>query len=354
MKRLTWALALVFPAFLIAQQVPPGTKVAIARWPEDRVAAISLTFDDGLNTHVDVVGPTLKRHHLHGTFFVATGLGPWEKRQPEWGLLAEQGNELGSHTVHHPCLLEEIEPHSQNYTPEMMEAEVRESAESVAQVAHNTRGVTFAYPCDDLSFGPPREQARNSALYLRYVSEYAFGARDGGPGAPQDPDDLSILTIGDLGPTEGKDFAALLAVTAPVIRQGQWGVFCFHGVGGDYLTITAETLDELAGYLEKHSEIWTATFGDVLRYTLERKAASMKLSDNPDHSTDIALEWPLEPKTFDLPLTLRVEGAGEWRDIVATGDGKILDVRQSKDRAKTIFVDVVPQTRLVHIDRKSR
>jgi hypothetical protein len=36
----------------IAQDIP---KIKIARWPADRLAAISLTFDDALNTHLDSV-----------------------------------------------------------------------------------------------------------------------------------------------------------------------------------------------------------------------------------------------------------------------------------------------------------
>jgi hypothetical protein len=335
-----------------AQQKTPS--VAIARWPQDRAAAISLTFDDGLDTHLDIVGPTLKKHHLHGTFYVATGLGPWERRKQDWTVLAQDGNELGFHTVHHPCLLEQIEPHAQSYTPEMMEAEIRESATAVAQAVHATRGLTFAYPCGDLSFGPPGEQARNSALYLRYVSEHAIGARIVGPGGPQDPDDLSVLTITDLGPTEGKSFSGLLALAEPVIRKRQWGVFCFHGVGGDYLTATAESLDELAGYFERHPEVWTATFGDVLRYTQERKAAGIEVRTNSDRSVDVSLRWPLDPKIYDLPLTLKIQAGEAWTDPIATEDGKVLDVKMAGGSATVILVEVAPQTKVVHIDQHRR
>jgi hypothetical protein len=47
-------------------------KVAIARWPGDKKAAISLTFDDAMNTHLDQARPILKKHQLVGTFFATT------------------------------------------------------------------------------------------------------------------------------------------------------------------------------------------------------------------------------------------------------------------------------------------
>ena len=97
------------------------------------VAASAVVNSIGINTHLDFVGPILKKHHLHGTFFVTTGVGPWEKRKPEWKQLAEQGNELANHTVHHPCLLAQIKPHSQDYTPAMMEAEIKDAAPVLSQ-----------------------------------------------------------------------------------------------------------------------------------------------------------------------------------------------------------------------------
>ncbi len=121
-------------------------KATVARWPQDRVAAISLTFDDALATHLDVAGPILKKHRLNGTFFVSTGLGVWEKRKEEWEQLTKDGNELGDHTVHHPCLLPEIEPHSQGYTAEMMQSEIQTAAQEIRQLSASNRGLTFAYP----------------------------------------------------------------------------------------------------------------------------------------------------------------------------------------------------------------
>jgi hypothetical protein len=127
-------------------------------------------------------------------------------------------------------------------------------------------------------------------------------------------------------------------------------VYCFHGVGGDWLSITQETLDELAGYLERHPEIWTATFGDVLRYTQERKALLMQLTQSDATSISIALQWPMDKQIYDLPLTLKVELPATWAKVTASGDGNSLAARiVDRTKGTTLLVDVPAQTQSLRI-----
>lgn len=353
MKRMRiFGLMLLSALGAVASAQNSQPTVSVTRWPDDRTGAISLTFDDGINTHLDFVGPILKKHHLNATFFVTTGMGPWEKRKSEWKQLANQGNELGNHTVHHPCLLPQITPHSQDYTPEMMEAEIRDAAQEISKLAPSQRGLTFAYPCGNMSFGKPPDEVKNSVLYLRYVSENAFGARAVGRGAAS-PEDLNVLAINDLGATAGKDFPALLDLAEPAFQSHNWGVYCFHGVGGDWLSVSPAALDGLTEYLEQHSDIWTTTFGDVLRYIQERKAAAMRITRSDSKSVAIAMTWPMDKKIFDVPLTLKLEVPQAWKDATATGDGKPLKVRIS-DRTKgtVILVEVPAQSAEVRIEER--
>ncbi|HEV2401947.1 MAG TPA: polysaccharide deacetylase family protein [Candidatus Sulfotelmatobacter sp.] len=323
-----------------AQNAVP--QVNVARWPQDRVAAVSLTFDDGIDSHLDHVGPILKKHHLNGTFFVATGLGPWEKRKAEWKQLADEGNELANHTVHHPCLLPEITPHSQDYTPEMMEAEIEDAARGIQQVTGSQRGMTFAYPCGNMSFGKPQDEVRNAALYARYIAENSFGARVYGANGSQGPEDINVLAINDLGFTADKDFPALLDMARPGIQAHNWGVYAFHGVGGDWLAITPETFDELAAYFERHPEVWTATFGDVLRYIEESKAAAPRVTQSDASSITLSMSWPLDKKIYDVPLTLKMQMPQGWKEASATADGKALNAKITDRTKGTVIVVDVP------------
>jgi peptidoglycan/xylan/chitin deacetylase (PgdA/CDA1 family) len=345
-------LATAFVAAAAAQDSSP--KVSVTRWPQDRAAAISLTFDDGINSDLDFVGPILKKHRLNGTFFVATAMGPWEKRKAEWKQLAQDGNEIANHTVHHPCLLAEITPHSQDYTPPMMESEIAGAAQEITELLNSHRGLTFAYPCGNMSFGKPEDEVRNAALYMRYVSEHSFGARGVGV-RPENPDELNVLDISDLGPTAGKEFVDLLNLAEPAFQDHNWGVYCFHGVGGDWLSITPEALDELSAYLERHSEVWTATFGDVLRYIQERKAASIELRQSDANSISLALQWPMDKQIYDLPLTLSVKIPALWNKVRVNGDGSPLRSKVTEQTNSTVLlVDVPSQTKVIVLTRDAR
>jgi len=323
-------------------------------WPGDRSAAVSLTFDDAMQTHLDIAGPVLKKHGLNGTFFAITGRSStWLKRPEDWKRMAAEGNEIGSHTVHHPCMLKAIKPHSQNYTPEMMLKEMRESSESIIARLGVRRGLTFAYPCGDMTFGLQADLARNQARYLDYVSQYYFAARGYNSWAPVVAEDVNPLTVPVLGWTVGKDFPSLLATLEPVRQGHNWGVFVFHGVGGQWLSVTKETFDELAGFLAQHREAWTATFGDVVRYIQETRALKVQAGETGDQRFGFALTWPLDAGIYDLPVTLKWKLPSSWNSCSVKADGRTLSCSVTgKAGAKATLVDVSPQTKTVQFVKK--
>src|SRR5258708_36997078 len=78
----------------VAQQTAETVNVAVARWAQDRRAAISLTFDDAMNSHLDVVEPILKKRGFTATFFVSKGRDVWRNRKNEWRPLGNEGKEF--------------------------------------------------------------------------------------------------------------------------------------------------------------------------------------------------------------------------------------------------------------------
>ena len=302
-------------------------------WPQNRSAAVSLTFDDAMQSQLDNAAPVLNKHHLKGTFFVTTGpASAWRTHPDEWKRLAEEGNEIGSHSVNHPSFLPGTRFNSQDYTPEMMRHEIQQSAKDITALVGGGRGMTFAYPNGDTTFGPPAAQLRNEVLYYQYVAESYFAARGANVAGAASPENLDLLAVPNLGltcnlvPLVGapaayystiaacppKDFAQILEMMDPPVRDHKWAVYMFHGVGGQYLFVSTQTLDELAGYLEQHSEIWTAPFGDVIRYIQESKALLVQTKEGDSAHVQFALAWPLEARIFDLPLTLQWELPVGW------------------------------------------
>ncbi len=346
-------LPMLYSPQCVAQTMPPPV---VATWPGDRTAAISLTFDDAMATQLDNVGPILKKYGMHGTFFVVTGADDWQKRTAEWKRLSSQGNEIGGHTVNHPCLLPQVKQHAQDYTPAMMEAEIRDSAKTIQAEIGEQRGLTFAYPCGNMSFGPPTEQTRNAALYQRYVSEHYFAARSySGPrngwGGTVAPDELSILSVPDLGFTADHGFPELIEMAEPGVRNHRWGVFTFHGIGGEWLSVSTEALEELAAYLARHPEIWTATFGDGVRYIQESKALGIHAAKSGDGEARFDLNWPLDAKTYDLPVTLKWRLPEGWSSVQAYIEEKPA-ATSAQLTGRVLLLDVPPGTTSVRFVAK--
>ena len=343
----------VWLGVLALGQAETPAPLTVTPWDGDRDAAISLTFDDAMDTQLDNVAPILKKHGLHATFFVSTGMKPWRARIRDWQRLAADGNEIGGHTVRHPCLLERIEPHAQAYNPQMMEAEVRDSAQAILENIPSRRGLTFAYPCGNMSFGPPGDQARNEALYLRYVSEHFFAARSYGWSGTVARDELSILSVPDLGFSADRDFRGLLEMADPALRNHRWGVLTFHGVGGEWLSVSSQALDELAAYLAHHAEIWTATFGDVVRYIQESKALAIRLVHSSGERVQFELNWPLNSEIYDVPLTLKWQLPAGWKSAQANADRAPAATRRAKSASPdTVVLEVTAGTGSVSFDRK--
>ena len=132
----------------------PGNAGAVApprRWPD---GIVSLTYDDGLDSQLDVAAPALGERGLHATFYVT-----WaniQVRANEWIALGRAGHELANHTIHHPC---DLRP----FTPARLERnELRPMREWLKATFGAAAGRDFAYPCDvtNLGGGTPNAQAR--------------------------------------------------------------------------------------------------------------------------------------------------------------------------------------------------
>ena len=62
--------------------------------------------------------------------------------------------------------------------------------------------------------------------------------------------------------------AELIAFVEATVRRGGLGVMGFHGVGGDYLTVSSDAHQQLVQYLKSHQDaIWVATFREAMDYT---------------------------------------------------------------------------------------
>lgn len=122
-------------------------------------AAVSLTYDDSLNVHLDTVAPALDSHGFHGTFYINGGFETVPKRLDEWRALADEGHELGNHTLFHPCEggrsgREWVQPALDltQWTPVRFHDNLVVNNTLLTAMDGRTER-TFAYPCGDTKAG---------------------------------------------------------------------------------------------------------------------------------------------------------------------------------------------------------
>jgi peptidoglycan/xylan/chitin deacetylase (PgdA/CDA1 family) len=235
-------------------------------WPNHKKAVIVLTYDDALDSQLKNAIPELNKHNFKATFFL-TGLS--RDATPKWRVVSRKGHELANHTLYHPCqsltMPDNPANNSGHYTIYGILREIDMQNNFLFAVdGKSTR--TYAYPCTETQVG-----GKSYVDSLRKAGTVKY-ARVGG-----DADaivtnfkKLDNLLVPSYGLEEHTSAEKLIAFVKHVEQKGGMGIFMFHGIGGDYLTTSAEAHKELLEYLAKNKkDIWVTTFQQAMDYITE-------------------------------------------------------------------------------------
>jgi len=241
-----------------------ATQAVAGPWPDGKRAAVVLTYDDTLVSQLDIAIPALDAVGLKGTFFLISS-----KITPEqiarWRSAAAEGHELGNHTIRHACPQANYPPAkkidtSETYDVDTMLAEIRTMNTMLTAIDGKLQH-SYATPCGrHLAGGIDYLPALRASGLVRYT-------RAADPSEhPLDPMDVPARFFPSN--TTGAD---LIAAVQDAERKGGMIVLGFHGVGGDYLSVSAEAHAQLLAYLKAHSDtIWVAPFSTVISYDTSR------------------------------------------------------------------------------------
>lgn len=231
---------------------------ASSPWPAGKSGAVSLTYDDGLDSQLDLAVPALNQRGLRATFFVT--MSNIEKRMTEWEGIVAQGHELANHTVHHPCDLQRFTPRG------FFEREVAPMEAWLDEVEPG-RPPSLAYPCDvtNLGRGDANRQARRYDRLLAQAGIVAARTSEGEPNRPatalRRPHRVQALAVGYDAPTP----EAVTAYLERAASQRAWAVLVFHGIaaapaeeGEIREAMHARILDSV-----RNLPLWCAPFGQV-------------------------------------------------------------------------------------------
>ena len=172
----------------------------------------SLTFDDGQLGQFQNAAPVLSSAGLHGTYYIvsdAMGWGGSSMSAAQVRQLADQGNEIGSHTKDHA--------HLTSLSSAQVDAEFSQSVAAIRSQVGVTP-TTCAYPYGDVN-------ATVESIAAKYFAA-CRGTDAGTNSSNSDALDLRVFYV-HTSTTAADVRAAADAAKA----AGTWIVFVYHGVG---------------------------------------------------------------------------------------------------------------------------
>ena len=258
-------------ALCLAATMPSQAAAAPFAWPHGEKAAVSLAYDDAIDSQLDNAIPALDRVGLKGSFYLTLANPSLRNRLDEWRAAAAHGHELGNHTLFHFCSAKAAG--HEWVTPEL-DLDSVSAARMVAQVKlantmlHAIDGRTertFSVPCGDVK--------AQGVDYVTLVKNEFVAVKLGNDGLVPDMDTLDPTAVGVTAP-EGLTGAQLIALVQRAAQSGTMINLTFHGIGGDYITTSKQAHAELLAWLAAHRDVyWTDTFMNIMKYVKTQQAA---------------------------------------------------------------------------------
>ena len=240
-------------------------------FPNGARCAVSLTYDDGITSHFEDVGPTLERFGLRGTFNITIARPSVMHHAQAWREMASRGHELGNHTLFHPCRSEPSAPMNWldpaynlvDYNERRLREELETASFVLKQIdGHSQR--TYANTCWHNTFGSGDHQQPMEPI----LADYFLAARGTRSQSQVDLANIGYMNLGSIH-ADQLTFPTLRAQVEALAESGGWIIYTMHGVGlGTHgLFIDRDEHYRFAEWLGQNQDlVWTAPMIDVVRF----------------------------------------------------------------------------------------
>ncbi len=299
-----------------------------------------MTFDDGYESQIVNALPLLNERNLKATFFLITGELWFSGHGLNWGQwrqVAEQGHEIGSHTVNHSSLT--------NLTEIEIRKELSLSQEMINQNIPSQSCISFCYPSN-----------KYNENVISLVGEYYTAARKAG-GFMNTYDELNSLLINDIGSFDNLHYylncadeftsvsEKLDCFSQSVESINAWIVFHWHTVQDQEIGLFTKFLD---GLISK--DIWVDTIGTVSRYMTEKIASTISVVVENSNEIKINVTHSLDPLIYNVPLTIRSSVPQSWAKVQITheNNAQIIEPVMEPDGA-LVYYNIIPNSGLVQL-----
>lgn len=296
---------LIIISLLFLSSLSAEAQIAIARYFGEKKAAITFTFDDGLQEHYTEVFPRLKQLGLKASFgIIGSKVGNTWKGIPTmtWEQLremAKDGQEITSHGWAHHTIIK--------LSGEKLRYEVQHN-DSIIYQNLGFFPKTYFYPGN-----------RKTAEGVEFCSRNRVGTR---------------TFQGSFG--SKRDSVWVQKMLEQTLRNGEWTVTMTHGITQGYDAFKDPKLlwNCFTQVANMQDCIWVATLHDVLAYNAERKHTKLETTKNKKGVT-IVPHLSLDKHLFTHPLTLVVD----YKIGKAKQDGKRLKVIYKNGKS---LIDINP------------
>ncbi len=322
------------------EQVIPATSGGDAIAPTvslyrgDRVAAVTMTFDDSKLSQITTASPLLDQYGYKATFYVNSGsVGPTELTTwPMWLGVAAAGHEIGNHARFH-WVKPECTPENAIWNHDVIFGGY---ADILANIG--TPPLTFAFPADGQSactipivFASGHVDFRRNNHIIPTESSRLY----------PEGDDLTVASgIADIDEVIAHTpnwNGALLS----------WFLFYMHDITADRVTVLQAMLDHISAH---DDQVWCTGYGEVTVYEREREQSTLVVTQHGPRSVTFGLFNGLDPAIFDEPLTVDVPLPPNVGAVQATAfRSSLAGPVEVRVRSNHLMVDVVPGAQTVHV-----
>ena len=259
---------------------------------------------------------------------------------------AARGYEPASHTVTHA--------HLAILDSANMSYELRKSKDDILK--HLGPKYTFSaevpFGIEDkrvMKFGFPIYEALRNSMPEPWMEEINRGYKE------QPANSTKEYVEWERGPLSKTPMALMKSwIDTSLAHDNIWLVLVFHGIDNiGYEPTPHEKLKQYFEYIKsRENNIWVAPFGVVARYLREKMSANIKTKDEKNKIT-VDLTHSLDPKTYDLPLTLKTYVSPSWKNVLIKQNGKQQNIFPKKDGDGTyILYHALPNSGTITISAK--
>lgn len=243
---------LIFLAFITSSLFVNAHSEELTSWPAGRVA-VSLSYDDALDSQLDIAMHALNKHGFKVSFYVVPASDSFHNRLFDWKKLADQGHELGNHTLKHSCRgslpnRQWIEPDRDldKQSVAQLVTEIR-IANTLLQALDGKTQRTLTLPRGDVLAGGEN--------FVEFIDQEFVAIK-----SLESPEGFSVTH------TPNKlTGAQLISLVSSSADSTQLINLIFHGIGGDYLSVSEDAHNELLAFLASNRDkYWVDTYLNIM------------------------------------------------------------------------------------------